>query len=81
MTFEQWTSQRQWVDDLGKTIVADENVNGPGYLYPHGCWVRQSDEPERGAFYVLVGRGDLFGTLADCERLLWDEHAKYEVEA
>ena len=80
--FAAWQATRIWCHDFavaGYEHAADmfTEERGPisGYGYCDGAWIEDQGE---GKYWVIADRGDIIGTLDQCEQFLWDHHSKFE---
>lgn len=78
--FEEWRSNRQWWHSL-KDFTSDGSASGPGYGYPCGFIMLNTESKQELGRYWTVCPLDVWGDLDHVERALWDNHARREVMA
>ncbi len=75
----EWAAARIWCADFdaaGLPHARDGDLTRIGYAYPAGCYIKDAGN---GTYWTIADRGDIIGTLAECERFLWENHAKHEL--
>jgi hypothetical protein len=69
LSFEEFTSQRKQVENIGLEIGLSELDGQKGYVYPGGCYIEESDDE----FFLVVGNQDwLDKDLGKLERALYE---------
>lgn len=84
--FAEWQTSRIWCAQFSAAGLdhAGTEADGAeaGYAYDAGCWiVDRGPNAADGQYWTIADRADAASDdLAEVERFLWDNHAKYEIE-
>lgn len=79
--FSEWKAARVWCSDFeaaGLPHAAELNDTGDtasGYAYPDGAYIFDLGA---GKYWTVADRGDVTGTLIECEAFLWIWHSRHE---